>query len=108
MLGIADLSRAVLRGADLSRADLGNTDLRGADLRSTTLRGADLAGADLRNADLTRADLRDADYIRNADLTGVCHDDRTTWPTGFTPPSSRSESCLPAVEWRAVFRDARD
>ena len=57
-------------------------DLRGANLSGADLNGADLRGADLRGADLSGADLR------HAELTGLCYDSDTAWPSWFTPPPS--------------------
>jgi len=54
-------------------------------LSQANLSEADLSGADLSEADLTGANLRGAN-LRNADLWGAKYDDKTTWPTGFTPP----------------------
>ncbi|MET4096962.1 pentapeptide repeat-containing protein [Arthrobacter sp. UYCu712] len=47
----------------------------------TDVRAADLSGAILYGADLSRIQ-----ELESVDLSGVCYDDRTLWPVGFTPP----------------------
>lgn len=54
------------------------------DLRGANLSGADLNGADMRGADLSGADLSGAD-LRHAELTGICYDSNTKWPSWYTP-----------------------
>jgi uncharacterized protein YjbI with pentapeptide repeats len=84
-----DLSDAFAMEAGLGDANLSKADLSNADLTRAKLPGADLTEADLTGADLTQADLSGAD-LSGADLsaaavTGICYDDSTTWPEGFTP-----------------------
>lgn len=97
------LAYANLAGADLSYAKLfGSSRLVEVDLTGADLRGADLMGADLTGANLTRANLSGADLsslagtdptddkpetnLKDANLTDVCHDQKTEWPAGFKPP----------------------
>lgn len=96
-----DLRDADLSGTHLINADLNGAFLRRANLRRSVLHDADLARADLRgayldSADLSGADLHSAD-LSHADLTKIKYDDRTRWPSGFTPP-------LPAVPRSNAFR----
>ena len=103
----ANLAEADLEGATLYRANLAEADLEGADLKEATLERADLEGANLEGADLEGATLYEAN-LRRADLEGanlegatlrganlqdaviaeITYNDKTTWPTDFTPPSS--------------------
>jgi hypothetical protein len=59
-------------------------DLEGAVLADAILRKAVLVRADLRKASLQGADLRQA-CLTGAKLTDAVYDDRTRWPTGFSP-----------------------
>jgi uncharacterized protein YjbI with pentapeptide repeats len=92
-LGDADLRRANLNRANLTDAFLLSANLTRADLTEAYLDGTVLEDADLTDADLTGADLGLADLrgegglLRDTNLTGVCYDDTTTWPDGFTPPA---------------------
>jgi Pentapeptide repeats (8 copies) len=82
----ANLAGANLAGANLAGARLDSANLQNALLGGALLHGASLREADLRQADLSGADLLEAD-LSGADLTGASYDERTVWPTGFTPPS---------------------
>jgi uncharacterized protein YjbI with pentapeptide repeats len=46
------------------------------------LTDAIVSGADLRGANLTGAKLE------AGKVEGICFDDQTQWPNGFTPPSN--------------------
>ena len=111
-LRLADLNGADLRGVDLaadtrhSRADLAFSNLQDARLSNARLRYASLESANLRGAHLENADLREANLrfaaLHGASLSGADlgeaqledaeYDDGTTWPDGFTPPSSAVRS----------------
>lgn len=80
-LEAAKLMSANLTGATLARANLVRADLARADLGEADLSHADLSGAHLCGANLLGADLS------HSNLTGVCYNDRTSWPQGFSPPS---------------------
>ena len=66
----SDLGTASLRHADLSRARIAHGLIGSADLSDTVLRGAKLMGSDFRNANLTGADLEGAD-LSEVNLSGA-------------------------------------
>lgn len=56
----------------------------------TDIRAADLSGAMLYGADLSRIQ-----ELERVGLTGVCYDDRTSWPAGFVPPvRGNDDTCM--------------
>ena len=100
---------ADLSGATLDRIGGGLNPrigpLEGAKLVNTSLvsarfKGFDLAGADLTGAILDYADLSDAN-LDKVTLSGICYDENTTWPKGFTPPRSADHSTCEAEHDRA-------
>ncbi|MFI6960023.1 pentapeptide repeat-containing protein [Nocardia sp. NPDC050408] len=92
-LGDANLEGALLAGARLTLANLYRADLTGAHLVGANLAGANLTDANLTDAnldgvDLTGVDLTGAD-LRGVHLDSIRYNERTVWPVGFVPPSSR-------------------
>lgn len=88
----ADLSGAKFVRADLSGANFESADLEGADLYKATLWGTNFIAANLRGADLRDADLRNVVLHAGATMT-VCYDDKTQWPTQYTPPALSKRVC---------------
>jgi len=92
----ADLEGATLTRANLARASFKGTNVRGADLSEaiavdTSFLGTDLTGANLSGADLSGADLTGDEAPGTAfpaDLSNICYDDATKWPSGFRPPAA--------------------
>ncbi|MFN9707918.1 MAG: pentapeptide repeat-containing protein, partial [Burkholderiales bacterium] len=80
----ANLTDAKLTGANLQDALLGDANLRGADLTNADLSGANLSAANLSGANLTDADLTGAN-LKGANLNSALYDDKTQWPSGFSP-----------------------
>jgi uncharacterized protein YjbI with pentapeptide repeats len=78
----ADLRGGSLRSATLSHALSTKADFSGADLRLIKAKWANFAGADFSNADLSGSD------IENSSFSGICYNENTRWPQGFTPPGS--------------------
>lgn len=80
----ADLRGGSLRSATLSHTLSTEANFSGADLRLMKAKWANFAGADFSSADLSGSDLE------NSSFSGICFDENTRWPQGFTPPGSPS------------------
>ena len=58
------------------------------------LAGVDLSGSDLSYSDFSNTifedilQVDDLQFDLSADLTGIVHNDQTSWPEGFIPPPS--------------------
>ena len=86
-----DWRRAVLY---ICAADLSEATLHELVPAEHNLAGVNLRAADLRFVDLSRAILEDfiqvneLSYFLEADMRGIVYNNFTSWPFGFTPPSS--------------------
>lgn len=85
----ADFARATLVLACMSKADFRGADFRDADLSGANLSDSRLAEADLTGAKFSATQARGTDFamakgLTQAQLDGVCGDQRTRLPAGLS------------------------
>jgi uncharacterized protein YjbI with pentapeptide repeats len=100
--------RGGLQGLDFSNSYLHTVVFGSSDGFHGSVAGANFSGATLRNIDFRWTD------ISGANFNGVSYDETVIWPSGFTPPSSRTRVPSPtgtiiqanpqflSVSWDAV------